>query len=667
MPQTSTPVDDYAARLARRINYTAPVLPHPADGIICTQPLGAIYAPTETIFRVWAPTASQIILRLYSGPSGPDRERVQLAKNEDGSWEATVAGDLKNTYYTYTAEGSDPRFDAERELVDPYAKAVTAHDGRAIVVHDATPVADRPSFPMADSIIYEMHLRDFTIDPDSGIQRRGQYLGLTETGTHLTGRADIPTGLDHLTELGVNVVQILPIGEFHTNEAEDVYGWGYDAVHYQTPDGWYATERYDARRVSEVKRMVDALHKRGIRVVLDVVFNHTFEATDKERIYSFDGLVPGYYYRLKPDGSYWNGSGVGNEFRSEAPMARRFILDSVKHWATEYKVDGFRFDLLGLIDQETTLQVVQELREIDPHMLIYGEPWAGGTTPIEINGKGKQWGRGWAVFNDDFRDALKGNVFDGRASGFIQTGNNVWPVKAGLKGAVDSFASSPLESVNYIECHDNHTLWDRLQISTIDNAAITDADRRAMDKLGAVALFTAQGIPFIQCGQEWLRTKGGDHNSYDKPDAVNMLRWRQKAENYDVFLYYRGLIQLMLTHRIFRLRTAQGVNQALKFLDDQLGLPVPGGCVAFQIEDIRGGDEWRRALVLLNPRGEAAEFAIPAGAWKIYGDGRQVGTSPLPQSVSSLKPGSEGAQALVAPRSALILGERREDVENGDE
>ena len=649
--------EEYISRLRRKINYTAEVARHPADDFVCVQPLGAIYSKEYTIFRVWAPTANQITLHLYPAPTGDEAGRVALKKNEDGSWEAKIPGDLNGTYYTYTAEGDDPRFNPDRELLDPYARAVTAHDGRSIVVDDQTVIADRPNFSAHDAVIYEMHIRDFTIDPDSGIQRRGKYLGMTEAGTHLTDRLDITTGLDHLTELGVNVIQLMPIGEFHTNAAEDVYGWGYDAVHHFSPAGWYATERFDARRVSELKRMIDALHKRGLRVTLDVVFNHTFELITKNLIYSFEGLVPGYYYRMKTDGSYWDGSGTGNEFRSEAPMARRYILDCVKFWVTEYKVDGFRFDLLGLTDQETVMMIVEDLRAIDPHLLIYGEPWAGGTSPIELTSKGKQWGRGWAVFNDEFRDALKGNVFDARTTGFIQAGNNIGAVKTGIRGSVDSFAASPLESINFIECHDNHTLWDRILISTINDASVTDGDRRAMDKLGAVILFTSEGIPFIQSGQEWLRTKHGDHNSYNKTDAVNMIRWQQKAENYDVFAFYRGLIALFHEHRLFRHRTARGAIGAIKFLDDQLRLSVPTGCIAYQLEDLGGGDEWRRALILLNPNGHTVNFEILPGRWKIYGDGRQVGTSPLKNSISRL----DDSRALVAKRSALILGEKRID------
>jgi pullulanase len=461
--------------------------------------------------------------------------------------------------------------------------------------------------------------------------------------------------------MGVSVVQLQPISEFANDEPNDRYGWGYDTVHHNSPDGWYATERYDARRVTEVKRMIDALHRRGIRVTLDAVFNHTFEAVTKHRIYSFEGLVPGYFYRMKHDGGYWNGSGTGNEFRTEAPMARRYIIDSVKHWVNEYKVDGFRFDLLGLIDLETVREVVRELRAIDPKLLIYGEPWAGGPTPIEINGKGAQRGGGWAVFNDHFRDALKGNVFDARATGFIQSGFSVEEVKKGIRGAVDDFTDSPLEAVNYVECHDNHTLWDRLLISTAADASVTAADRRAMDKLAAAVVFTSQGIPFIQSGQEFLRTKGGDHNSYDKPDAVNMIRWREKAERHDVVEYYRGLIELRRAHPLFRLETAAEARGALKFLDDQLGLPVPHGCVGFLIEDGAGRDEWSRALVLLNPQPKAMEFAIPEGEWRIFGDAMRAGNSELQQSAAKIGAGRASAPA----RSALILGELRRKTDDG--
>lgn len=642
------------------MNRASLVLPHPADAIVSTQSLGALYSPEQTTFRLWAPTASEVWLHLYQAPTSGKAVTVELINHDDGTWDATLDGDYLGAYYTYTAAGADARFNPQRELLDPYAKAVTRHDGRAIVVHDETPVAERPTFPISEAIIYEMHLRDFTIDPDSGVQRRGKYLGLTESGTHLTGRIDITTGLAHLIDLGVNVVQILPISEFHNDAANDLYGWGYDVVHHFSPAGWYATERFDARRVREVKQMIDVLHRRGLRVTLDVVFNHTFETLELKRVYSFEGLVPGYYYRLKQDGTYWNGSGTGNEFRSEAPMARRYILDCLKHWVTEYKVDGFRFDLLGLIDLETIKLIVKELRAIEPNLLIYGEPWAGGVTPLEITHKGAQRGGGWAVFNDHFRDALKGTVFNARTTGYVQTGSFAHSVKRGLGGALEDFTDTPLETLNYAECHDNHTLWDRLLISTIDIATVTAADRRAMDKMAAALLLTAQGIPFIHAGQEFLRSKGGDHNSYNKPDAVNMLRWQKKAENYDVFAYYRGLIALRRAHPLFRLETAEEVKRALKFLDDHLHLPLPAGCLGFQLEDVTGRDAWDRALVLANPHAMPETLVIPPGDWRIYADQLTSGTAPLPDHGALL----DKTTVQIAARSVLILGESKSLVES---
>jgi pullulanase len=645
---------------SRDSHYFAKILPHPADSLFSTQPLGALYTPEQTIFRVWAPTADAVHLHLYQAPAGGKAIAIKLDNHDDGTWDARLNGDWLGAYYTYTAAGADARFNPQRELLDPYAKAVTRYDGRAVVVHDETPVATRPAFPVSEAIIYEMHLRDFTIDPDSGVQRRGKYLSLTESGTHLTGRNDITTGLDHLVDLGVNVVQLLPIGQFHNDAENDRYGWGYDVVHHFSPAGWYATERFDARRVREVKQMIDVLHRRGLRVTLDVVFNHTYEAIDLKRVYSFEGLVPGYYYRLRQDGTYWNGSGTGNEFRSEAPMARRYILDCLKHWVTEYKVDGFRFDLLGLIDLETIKLIVKELRAIDPNLLIYGEPWAGGATPLEIAHKGAQRGGGWAVFNDHFRDALKGSVFNARTLGYVQAGTNLPGVKRGVGGALEDFTDSPLETINYVECHDNHTLWDRLLISTVDNAAVNDADRRAMDKLAAALLLTAQGVPFIHAGQEFLRSKGGDHNSYDKPDAVNMLRWQKKADNYDVFAYYRGLIALRRAHPLFRLGTAGEVKEALKFFDDHLHLPLPAGCLGFQLEDLTGRDAWARAVVLANPYPVQQEFVIPAGDWRVYADHLASGNQPLPERGALL----DKTTARLAPRSVLILGESKSLIES---
>ena len=631
-------------------------LSHPADPIISTEPLGAIYSPESTQFRVWAPTANRVLLNLYDSPAGGKPRLLNMMRHRDGTWAQKLIGDWRGAYYTYTAEGHDARFDPKRELIDPYARAVTA------MTDEASSSVTKPrsqtvrDFPISRAIIYEMHIRDFTIDPDSGIQRRGKYLGLTESGTSLPGRPDLTTGLDHLKDLGVNVVQLMPIGEFQNDESNDRYGWGYDSVHFNSPDGWYATERFDARRVSEVKKMIDALHRAGLKVTLDVVYNHTCESITKHRIYSFEGLVPGYFYRLKRDGSYWNGSGVGNEFRSEAPMARRFIIDSLKYWVTEYKVDGFRFDLMGLIDALTLEEAARELRAIDPELLIYGEPWAGGSSPIALSGKGVQKGRGWAVFNDHLRDAVKGNVFDARATGFVQTGTNTPVIKMGIRGSIDDFTASPIETINYVQCHDNHTLWDRIAISTSDVASVTEADRRAMDKLAAAVILTSQGLPFIEAGQEFLRSREGDDNSFDKPDSINMIRWHKKAENFDVYEYYRGLISLRNAHPMFSLETAEGVRSAIRFLDDDPGYEMSVGCIGFQLEDVTNSDSWSRAIVIFNSQPRPRDVRIPTGEWMVFGDNREAGVFPLLRPDVDISKGS----VTVAARSALILGEKRE-------
>ena len=627
-------------------------LSHPADKFVCTQQLGAIYTTQATTFRVFAPTAEKVVLHLYQTPIKGNAELFPMSKNQDGSWEVLVSRDCLGLYYTFTASGSDPGFDPKRELMDPYAHAVSAYNGRAIVVYDDFKVSPRPQFPLADSIIYEMHIRDFTIDPDSSIQQRGKYLSLTEEGTHLYQRPDISTGLDHLIDLGINTVQIMPVMEFQNQENVDQYGWGYDSVHFNSPENSYSINSLDRNPVRELKQMVDTLHKKGIRVILDVVYNHTMEDI-KNKVYSFEGFVPGYYYRRKMDGSYWNGSGVGNEFRSEAPMARRFIIDSVKYWANEYEIDGFRFDLMGLIDLETMKQITQELHKIDSNILVYGEPWSAGETPISITDKGKQRSQGFSVFNDNFRDALKGSVFQPRERGYIQTGNNIEKIKIGILGSTQDFTDNPQESLNYVECHDNHTFWDRLMISTLDDSNLTDADRRAMDRLGAAILFTSQGVPFFQSGQEFLRSKGGNENSYNKPDAVNMIRWREKAVNYDIYRYYQGLIKLRKNHPIFRLTNAIEIKQSIKFLDQDLNYQLPAGVIAYLMTDTTGKDSWQRALVLLNASDKTHKLTIPEGNWCVFVDQFNSGNEPLFS-------GKNINKEIETPKhSVLILGEMK--------
>ena len=612
------------------------------------RPMGAIVSDGQTTLRVFAPTASRVTALLYDRPEGGEPRMVEMASAGKGLWEAVLPEDLTGLYYTLKAEGDDPRFYPDREVIDPYSRCNTAHDGRGMILTDKTPIADRPDFPVDEAVIYELHIRDFTIDEQSGIEHKGKYLGLTEEGTVMPDHPEVSTGLDHLVELGVNAVQIMPIQDFENDELSQEYNWGYMPVHFNSPDGWYASRVHGPDRVKEFKKLVDALHRRGIKVIMDVVYNHTAE-TSPSKVFSFNGLAPGYYYRLKEDGSFWNGSGTGNEFRSEAPMARKFILDSVEYWVREYKVDGYRFDLMGLIDLQTMEQIVQRLRAIDPHLLIHGEPWTGGQTPITPTVKGMQRGKGFTVFGDHFRDAIKGGVFD-LNPGYVQTGINIDRIKKGIQGSINDFTAGPGEVINYSACHDNHTFWDRLLLTTRTRADVDDADRIRMNKLGAVLVLTSQGIPFLHSGQEMLRTKGGDENSYNKPDSVNKIRWQWKVDHKDVFEYYRGLIALRKEHPIFRMKTRQEVLENLKFFDDHLGLMVPPRCVAYQLTRGASADGWSKVVVLFNPNVKEERFPLPDGRWIVVVDEDEAGFEPVQTGPRKME-----KKARVPGRSAMVM------------
>ncbi|OGS52226.1 MAG: hypothetical protein A3J79_11490, partial [Elusimicrobia bacterium RIFOXYB2_FULL_62_6] len=430
------------------------------------------------------------------------------------------------------------------------------------------------------------------------------------TGTMLKGSPGVKTGLDHLAELGVNAVHILPFQDFENNESSPTYNWGYMPVNFNSPEGWYATGLLDDSRVSETKAMISAIHKKGIKVIMDVVYNHTAEMPG--RAFNFNALAKDYYYRVKDDGTYWNGSGCGNEFKSESPMGRKFLIDSLLHWVNEYKVDGFRFDLMGLIDAETVFELVRRLKEVKPDILIYGEPWAAGSTPVTGVSKGTQRSKGFSVFNDHLRDALKGSVFNAKDQGYVQNESRRDAVMRGIMGAIDEFADSPLETLNYVSCHDNHTLWDRLTLSA---GAETHANRVRMDKLAQAVVLTSQGIPFLHSGEELLRTKKGEENSYNLPDEINRIDWSLKKENHGVFSYYRDLIALRKAHPAFRMKTAREVRANLKFYEE-LGLPVEAPAIAYVLNAAEAGDSWSRIAVLINPSKTARKFALPPGDYQ---------------------------------------------------
>ncbi|MCF7886617.1 MAG: type I pullulanase [Candidatus Marinimicrobia bacterium] len=601
------------------------------------QTLGVGYSPKKSIFTVFSPGATRVLLNIYDKPKNGAAKTYSLEKVEDGVWRGEVSGDLRNKYYTYQVDGPDPYYNFEEELIDPYALATTSHDGRGIIIQDDTPIDQGPSFSIDEAIIYEMHIRDFTIDRNSGVEIKGKFPGFHESGTKLPG-TEFSTGLDHLVELGINTVQIMPIQDFEHVDTGDSYFWGYMPVNFNAPDGWYSTDHLHGSGVKEFKKLVDAFHKKGIKVVMDVVYNHTAE-TSSHIYYNFNGFIPNFYYREKPDGSFWNGSGTGNETRSENPMVRRFIVESLKYWVKEYKVDGFRFDLMGLHDMKTMKTIVRELQAIKPDIFIYGEPWTAGSTPIDPTLKGDQKQKGFAVFNDHFRDALKG-PWHNTEPGYIQEGLYKDRIKTGITGSIDDFAANPQEVINYVVCHDGRTLWDRIIATTKDSSHLSEKKLQDMDKLAAVLVLTSQGVPFLHGGQEILRTKFGSHNSYNLPDKINKITWSFKEENHDIFAYYKGLIKLRKEHPVFRMTSKDAIKENITFLGEN-GYDMPQNCIGYLIKKGNSEDRWPEVLVLLNPNHHKVKIPIPKKRWTVVVNEEEAGTEmiePVSNSPVELEP-----------------------------
>ncbi|HLO02722.1 MAG TPA: type I pullulanase, partial [Symbiobacteriaceae bacterium] len=572
--------------------------------------MGAVWTAAATTFRLWAPTVSGVEVLIYSGPEGGSpTQTLPMTAAEGGTWFAKATGNLEGQYYTYRIKTGTE----SKEVVDPYAIGAGVNGNRGLIVNlTATNPAgwestERPPFKNpTDAILYEMHVRDLTTHPSSGAQQKGKFLGLVEAGTK--GPSGVATGLDHVKELGITHIHLLPSFDYASvdEKKSDQFNWGYDPKNFNVPEGSYATDPNGGARIKEFKQMVQSFHQNGIRVVMDVVYNHTSAGASP-----FEAIAPTYYYRYDATGKLSNGSGTGNETASERPMMRKYIVDSVKYWATAYKVDGFRFDLMALHDIETMKQVRAALDAIDPSILIYGEPWTGGSTPLpesERLVKGNQKNLGIAVFNDNIRNAIKGDN-DGVVKGFATgAGGQDSGVMRGVVGGIDfddrigDFTAQPSESINYVSAHDNLTLWDKIAKS---NAQDSEADRIKMDLFAQAIVFTSQGIPFMQGGEEMLRTKGGNHNSYNAPDAVNQLDWNRKAQYAEAFNYYKGLIAVRKAHPSFRLMTADQVKKALTFLD------APMGAVAFRLDGSVAGDNWKQIVVIYNPQRQAITVDLP--------------------------------------------------------
>lgn len=590
------------------------------------------YAPDGTRFSLWAPTADEVRLMLYNeGEGGHAYRTVAMEAGEEGVWHTTVSEDLLGKFYTFNVKIDDCWLGDTPGI---FAKAVGVNGQRAAVIDlratDPEGWADDRRPPLrsaADVVIYEMHHRDFSVASASGIEHKGKFLALTEEGTR--SPEGLATGIDHLRELGVTHVHLLPSYDYasvdETRLDDNQYNWGYDPQNYNVPDGSYSTDPYRPDvRIREFKQMVQALHKAGIRVILDVVYNHTFNIEGS----NFERTVPGYFYRQRPDGTYADASACGNETASDRPMMRKYIIESVLHWAREYHIDGFRFDLMGIHDIETMNQVRAALTAVDPSIIVYGEGWAAQAPQLPQDSLAMKANTyrmpGIAAFSDEMRDALRGPFNDNKQGAFLAgLPGGEESIKFGIVGAVqhpqvcnDSvnysqapWAAEPVQMISYVSCHDDMCLVDRLRASI---PGIKDDELARLDKLAQTAVFTSQGIPFIYAGEEVMRDKKGVHNSYQSPDSINAIDWSRKALHADVFAYYKGLIQLRKNHPAFRLGSAELVRRHLELL------PVEGkNLVAWRLKEHAGGDKWEDIVVVLNSRREPARVTVPQGSYTV--------------------------------------------------
>ena len=590
--------------------------------------LGNTYTPQHTKFRLWAPTASEAKLVTYKKWSDKIGAEINMQQGEKGTWTSELKGNQKGLFYTYKVKIGDKW----TEAVDPYVRAASVNGDKGAVVNleETNPkkwkANKKPKFKNPeDAIIYELHVRDLSIQPESGIKQKGKYLGVTEKGTK--GPEGVKTGLDHIKDLGVTHVQFLPIFDYASVNEETLnepqYNWGYDPKNFNVPEGSYSTNPYEPTvRITELKQMVQTLHDNNLRVVMDVVYNHMYNAAES----NFHKLVPGYYYRYNEDGTFANGTGVGNDTASERKMMRKFMVESVTYWAKEYNLDGFRFDLMGIHDYETMNEIRKAVNQIDPSIILHGEGWDLNTplaAELKANQKNAEKMKGIAHFNDDIRDGLKGSVFEEKENGFVNGKQNMEDrIKKGITAGIDYDTNSstyqdPEQVLTYVEAHDNHTLWDKLELT---NSGDNEEVRKQMHKLSSSILLTSQGIPFLHAGQEFMRTKYGDHNSYKSPDSINQMDWLRRATFNNEVDYMKGLIELRKKYPAFRMTSAEQIKIHVSFID------APKNTVAYIIE----GNKHEYFTVAHNANREAVEITLPSkGPWKVLVDGKQAGSKPL--------------------------------------
>ncbi len=583
--------------------------------------LGAWYSPASTTFRTWSPVADAVEVLVYE--DGATARAIALQRGEKGVWETTIEGDLHGVPYVYRLRS----YGQSRIAADIHARAATADSTRSIVIDlDRTDPAGWGTVTpptrahKTDEIIYEIHVRDFTVADDTApAEHRGKYLGLIHENPG--GGGEPSTALSHLLDLGVTAVHLLPIQDFGSERHE--YNWGYWTSLFNVPESSYATDQDDPVTVTrELKQAIHGLHEAGVRVILDVVYNHT---SSSGQYSPFEQTVPYFYFRTDDDGALRNDAGVGNSVADERPMVRKYIIDSLIYWADEYRVDGYRFDLVGTHRPATVRALVEALADVRPDLTLYGEPWTGGG-PTYFP-KGAQRGLEFAVFNDHLRNAIRGDL-DGTAIGFATgPGGDSGSIVRGVAGAIDDFTTEPIESVVYASAHDNLTLWDKI-VNTQPRAS--DAERRAMQKLALGIVLTSQGVAFLHGGSDFARTKGGEHNSYNLGDAVNKFDWQRKAEYHDVFEYVAGLVALRRSHPAFRMHDDALVRDHVEFLrtDDVVAYTIDGDAV---------GDEWSQVYVAYNGQGRERRVELPVGTWSVAVDAKRAGTAALGEAEDELR------------------------------
>ena len=639
--------------------------------------LGAVYTKSSTTFKVWAPTASSVKLKRYTTGSDSEAgaaviETKDMTKQSQGIWSITVSGDLAGTYYNYivtTDKGTN-------ETVDIYARSTGVNGKRGMVVDlDSTDPTGWDSDKrvqcdnQTDAIIWEAHVRDFSIASNSGISEanKGKYLAFTETGTTVNNDGVNPTGIDYLEDLGITHVHLLPVFDYgsvdETKPNTDQFNWGYDPLNYNVPEGSYSTNPYDGNvRVKEFKQMVQSLHQKNIGVVMDVVYNHTYAGSGDTNDW-FDYTVPGYYYRQTSSGALANGSGCGNETASDREMFQKYMVDSVVYWATEYHIDGFRFDLMGLHDVDTMNKIRAALDEIDPDILVYGEPWNAGSTASSkataTQSNMSQVSERVAAFNDKARDAIKGSCFNGSASGFIQGASGF---EEALKGSIQAnsttmsgtnkWSKQPSQTVTYTSAHDNYTLYDKLIKSVKGGSGYSNRydDLVAMNKMAGGIILTSQGMSFFQAGEEFARTKYGDENSYSSSTSVNQLDWSRTITYSDIVSYYKGFIEIRKAYSPFRDPTNTS-NGTIYF---SWGTNCPSNVVAFTMYNkLKTSGEWDYVAVIHNANSTQQTVTLQTyddktlpSQWTIIADGNTAGTKSL---------GTTGSTVTVPARSTVVL------------